>query len=60
MERWIKRAQKIISDIEKQSSEDSSSYLERTRRFWLGDEEFSIGKIVGWIFEAEESGFRMK
>ena len=60
MERWIKRAQKIISEIEKQSSEDSSSYLERTKRFWLGDEEFSIGKIVGWIFETEESGFRMK
>lgn len=60
MDRWIKRAQKIISDIEKQGSEDSSSYLERTKRFWLGDEEFSIGKIVGWIFEAEESGFRMK
>ena len=25
-----------------------------------GEGEFSIGKIVGWIYEKEESGSRMK
>ena len=60
MQTWIERANRIIAEIESQSSTDSSSYLERTKRFWFGEEQFSIGKIVGWIFETEESGFRMK
>ena len=60
MKTWIGRANRIIAEIDSQDSADSSSYHERTKRFWFGEDQFSIGKIVGWIFEAEESGFRMK
>ena len=60
MKTWIERANRISAEIDSQNSTDSSSYHERTNRFWFGEDQFSIGKIVGWIFETEESGFRMK
>jgi len=60
MKAWIGRAKRIVAEIDSQNAIDSSSYHERTQRFWFGEEKFSIGKIVGWIFETEESGFRMK
>lgn len=60
MKRWVERANKILSEIRSQNSLDSSSHFERPKRFWMGESEFSIGKMVGWIFEREESGSRMK
>ncbi len=60
MKVWIGRAKRIVAEIDSQNAMDSSSYHERTKRFWFGEDQFSIGKIVGWIFETEESGFRMK
>ena len=32
----------------------------RNRRFWNEDQDIRPGKIVGWLLEAEDGGWRIK
>jgi len=60
MEVWRKRIQEIFSKIEQIPAGDTSSRFEQDRNYWLDEEVLNIGKVVGWIFQHEDQGHRMK
>jgi hypothetical protein len=59
-EKWIERFRAIQDEIEAIPDHDSSSRHLRNRRFWGGEQAIRPGKIVGWLLEAEDGGWRIK
>lgn len=57
---WKERLQKIHDEIDSIPKNDTSSKFDRDREYWTESEQIEPGKIVGWLFLAEERGLRMK
>jgi len=58
--KWIERFRRIHEEVEAIPEHDTSSRYLRNRRFWSEDKEIRPGKIVGWLLEAEDGGWRIK
>lgn len=59
-EKWQNRFRTIMQQIEKIPKTETSSRFNYNRRYWNDFEEIDEGKIVGWIFEFEDKGWRFK
>ncbi|MBM2814272.1 MAG: hypothetical protein HW421_1034 [Ignavibacteria bacterium] len=59
-ERWQTLLKKIISQASSLSSDDTSSRNVYTTEYWNKFSTIDEGKIVGWIFEYEDKGWRFK
>ncbi|MGC9078204.1 MAG: NAD-dependent epimerase/dehydratase family protein [Candidatus Kapaibacteriota bacterium] len=59
-ELWKSRIKLIMQQIEKHSQDDTSSRYNYTKQYWDNFETFTEGKIVAWIFENEDNGWRFK
>jgi hypothetical protein len=57
---WKRLIKAIISEAESYPTDDTSSRYTYTPDYWDGFETFNEGKIVGWIFENEDKGWRFK
>jgi hypothetical protein len=57
---WKKRIKKIIEQAKSISENDSSSRFTYTKDYWNNFSDIDEGKIVGWIFEYEDKGWRFK
>lgn len=57
---WHQRFKKIKSDAESIKFDETSSRNYFDRKYWDHFKTISPGKIVGWIFETEEDGWRFK
>jgi len=57
---WQERLKKIKAEIDQVPKDETSSRFDRDREYWMESREIEPGKIVGWLFLAEESGLRMK
>jgi len=57
---WQDRLKKIRDEIESIPKNDTSSEFDRDREYWTESQVIEPGKIVGWLFLAEEQGSRMK
>lgn len=58
--KWIERFRKIQEETESLPEHDTSSRHLRNRRFWGEGEVIRPGKIVGWLLETEDGGWRIK
>lgn len=58
--KWIERFRSILQETESIPEHDTSSRHLRNRRFWHEDEAIQPGKIVGWLLEHEDGGWRIK
>lgn len=57
---WKTKIQEIIEQAESYPADDTSSRFTYTKDYWDNFETFNEGKIVGWIFECEDKGWRFK
>ncbi len=57
---WQERLKLIKAEIESVPLDDTSSTYDRDREYWTESRVLEPGKIVGWLFLAEEAGSRMK
>ena len=57
---WQERLKKIRKEIDAIPKDDTSSQYDRDREYWIESQTIEPGKIVGWLFLAEEQGSRMK
>lgn len=57
---WILRLNTIMDQASKLPEDDTSSRYTYTKYFWKNFEEINEGKIVSWIFENEDKGWRFK
>lgn len=57
---WQERLKKIKAEIDLVPKNDTSSQWDRDREYWMESKEIEPGKIIGWLFLAEEQGSRMK
>lgn len=57
---WKTKIQEIIEQAESYPVDDTSSRSTYTKDYWDNFETFNEGKIVGWIFEYEDKGWRFK
>jgi hypothetical protein len=60
MARWKERFARIHAEMDAIPPRDTSSRFLRDRQFWGEKGKIQPGKVVGWIFETEEQGARMK
>jgi hypothetical protein len=58
--KWIERFRRIHEEIEAIPEHDTSSRYLRNRRFWSEEKDIRPGKIIGWLLEAEDGGWRIK
>ncbi len=57
---WKTKIKEIIQQAESCPNDDTSSRFTYTKDYWDNFETFNEGKIVGWIFEYEDKGWRFK
>lgn len=57
---WKRIIRAIISQADSYPIDDTSSRYTYTQEYWDHYETFNEGKIVGWIFEFEDKGWRFK
>ncbi len=57
---WKTMIDKIMDYTSKLPSDDTSSRFTYTMDYWDNFDGFDEGKIVGWIFENEDKGWRFK
>jgi len=57
---WIDRFNKIMDEAKVLPDDDTSSRYTYTKFFWKNFDEVNEGKIVAWIFEKEDKGWRFK
>lgn len=60
VQKWLNRIHLIFKDLKAIHRTDTSSASERGRMFEVEKGNIEIGEIVGWIFNEEEKGARMK
>lgn len=58
--KWIERFRRIHEEVESLPQHDTSSRYLRNRRFWGEEQDIRPGKIVGWLLEVEDGGWRIK
>lgn len=58
--KWIERFRRIHEEVEAIPEHDTSSRHLRNRRFWGEGQDIRPGKVVGWLLEAEDGGWRIK
>lgn len=58
--KWIERFDRILTQLDNISENDTSSRHLRNRRFWHDGAVIQPGKIVGWVLSVEEQGGRIK
>jgi hypothetical protein len=58
--KWIERFRRIHEEVEAIPEHDTSSRFLRNRRFWSEEQSIRPGKIVGWLLEVEDGGWRNK
>lgn len=59
-ESWQKRIKTIMAQSEAIPADDTSSRYTYTRDYWNNFDAIDEGKIVGWVFEFEDKGWRFK
>lgn len=59
-ESWIQRFNVIMNMASALPENDTSSRYNYTKYFWKNFDNIDEGKIVGWIFEFEDKGWRFK
>lgn len=57
---WIDRFKNIIAQAESISADETSSRFTYNIDYWDNFEDIDEGKVVGWIFEFEDKGWRFK
>lgn len=57
---WKERINTIMEQSNSLLTDTTSSRYTYTNKFWGNFEEINEGKIVGWIFEYEDKGWRFK
>jgi hypothetical protein len=57
---WIERINQIINHSNSFPKDETSSRYTYTNDFWDNFESIDEGKLVGWIFEFEDKGWRFK
>lgn len=57
---WKRIIKAIIEQANNSPEDDTSSRYTYTKDYWDNFETFNEGKIVGWIFEYEDKGWRFK
>lgn len=57
---WKRIIRAIILQADSYPIDDTSSRYTYTQEYWDHYETFNEGKIVGWIFEYEDKGWRFK
>ncbi len=60
MELWRVRISKILEQIDKIPSDDTSSRYHHGSNYWRDTEPLQIGKVASWIFINEDKGMRIK
>jgi hypothetical protein len=60
MQRWKARMKTIFDWIDRIPEDETSSRHMLNREYWDNFEDIDEGKLVGWIFNYEEHGMRMK
>ncbi len=60
MQVWIDRLKNIIEQAEQISADETSSRFTYNLDYWNNFEDIDEGKVVGWIFEFEDKGWRFK
>lgn len=58
--KWQERMKEIKKMAESISGDDTSSRYTYTKDYWNNFESIDEGKMVGWIFEYEDKGWRFK
>ncbi len=59
-ESWQKRFGEIIAQAEAIPADETGSRYTYTRDYWDNFQNIDGGKIVGWVFEYEDKGWRFK
>lgn len=59
-EKWQNRFRTMMQQIKEIPKTETSSRFNYNLRYWNDFEEIDEGKIVGWIFEFEDKGWRFK
>jgi len=57
---WQERINKIMTQAKEFKGDATGSRFYYTESHWGCFEEFDEGKIVGWVFEHEDNGWRFK
>lgn len=57
---WKDRFTAIKKQLDSHRANDSSSRYNYNEEYWKGFETINEGKIVGWVFENEDHGWRFK
>lgn len=58
--KWVERCEKIHGELATIPAGDTSSRFVRNPAFWDAGGPIQPGKIVGWILETEDKGWRFK
>ncbi|MFA6571636.1 MAG: short-chain dehydrogenase [Bacteroidota bacterium] len=58
--KWQKRIKKIIEQSKSIPDGETSSRYTYNKEYWNNFKEIDAGKIAGWLFEFEDSGWRFK
>jgi len=58
--KWQERIKKIMEQIETQPKDDTSSQFNYNSDFWNNFDTIEEGKLIAWIFENEDKGWRFK
>lgn len=59
-EKWQTRFRTIIEQVQKIPETETSSCFNYNAQYWNNFEDIDEGKLVGWIFEFEDQGWRFK
>ncbi|MDQ1267280.1 MAG: Short-chain dehydrogenase, partial [Bacteroidota bacterium] len=59
-EKWISLANEIKAHALEVASDDTSSRYTYTTNYWDNFETINEGKIIGWVFEHKDKGWRFK
>ncbi|MBL7052752.1 MAG: short-chain dehydrogenase, partial [Candidatus Marinimicrobia bacterium] len=60
IEKWIGRANQILTNLETVSRDDTSSRYHHGHVYWAVEKPIAIGKLAAWIFIHEDKGKREK
>lgn len=58
--KWQNRIKTIIAQLNSQPKNDTSSRFNYTLDYWNNFETIEEGKLIAWIFENEDKGWRFK
>lgn len=59
-EKWQNRFRTIMSQVDQIPAMETSSHFHYDKQYWNNFEDINEGKLIGWIFEFEDKGWRFK